>query len=337
MVSMWTIVKQRLIMLVFVIFGVSLITFLMTNVIPGDPARMIVGPRGSEETYQRIREQLGLNDPLLVQYFNYMKGIFTGDLGTSVRTQQPVLDDLIAFFPATLELVIYAFIFAIILGTVIGVLTAVKNNTKWDYIGRFFSITGVSFPVFLSGLIAIIIFYGKLGWLPGSGRLDFFIDPPRQITGMYTIDSLLTGNMEAFKNSLLHLIMPALILGYVQLSTITRQVRSSMLDVLNQEYIRTAKANGLSYWYLIIRYALRNALIPMITVVGVSFGMLLGGAVVTEIVFNWPGMGKYVVDSISFLDFPAIMGFTLLISIGYVLINLIVDLLYIVLDPRVRE
>ncbi len=334
---MWTIVKQRLIMLVFVIFGVSLITFLMTNVIPGDPARMIVGPRGSEETYQRIREQLGLNDPLLVQYFNYMKGIFSGDLGTSVRTQQPVLDDLIAFFPATLELVIFAFIFAIILGTFIGVLTAVKNNTKWDYIGRFFSITGVSLPVFLSGLIAIIIFYGKLGWLPGSGRLDFFIDPPRQITGMYTIDSLLTGNMEAFKNSLLHLIMPALILGYVQLSTITRQVRSSMLDVLNQEYIRTAKANGLSYWYLIIRYALRNALIPMITVVGVSFGMLLGGAVVTEIVFNWPGMGKYVVDSISFLDFPAIMGFTLLISIGYVLINLIVDLLYIVLDPRVRE
>ncbi|MBO8156989.1 MAG: ABC transporter permease [Bacillaceae bacterium] len=334
---MWPIIRNRLIMLVFVVFGVSFITFLMSNVIPGDPARMIVGPRGDQATYQRIREQLGLNDPLYVQYVDYMKGIFTGDLGTSIRTQQPVLDDLITYFPATLELVIYAFLFAIFFGVMIGVITAVKNNTKWDYIGRFFSITGVSLPVFLSGLIFIIIFYGKLGWFPGSGRIDLFMELPPRITGLYTVDSLLVGNFEAFKNSLWHLIMPSIILGYVQLSTIVRQVRSSMLDVLNQEYIRTAKANGLSEWFLIIRYALRNALIPVITVVGVSFGMLLGGAVVTEMIFNWPGMGKYVVESIGFLDFPAIMGFTLLISVGYVIINLIVDLLYIVLDPRVRE
>lgn len=334
---MLEIIKKRLVMLIFVIFGVSLITFIMTNIIPGDPARMIVGQRASQEAYQKIREQLGLDQPLIIQYFDYMKGLLHGNLGTSIRTQQPVLNDLIAFFPATLELVIYAFIFAIIFGVFLGVITAVKNNTKWDYIGRIISITGVSLPVFLSGLIVIIIFYGKLGWFPASGRLDLFVVPPPHITGLYTLDSLLVGQIETFKNSVWHLILPSIILGYVQLSTITRQVRSSMIEVLNEEYIRTAKANGLSHWFLIIRYALRNALMPTITVIGISFGMLLGGAVVTEIVFNWPGMGKYVVDSISNLDFPAIMGFTLLIAVGYVLINLIVDLLYLFLDPQIRE
>lgn len=309
----------------------------MTNIIPGDPARMMVGQHASQEAYQRIRDQLGLNKPLVVQYFDYMKGLVQGDLGTSIRTQQPVMKDLIAYFPATLELIIYAFIFAIIFGTLLGVLTAVKNNTKWDFFGRVFSITGVSVPVFLSGLIVIIVFYGKLGWLPASDRMDLFVDPPPRITGLYTIDSLVTGNFAAFKNALWHLLLPSIILGFVQMSTITRQVRSSMLEVLNEEYIRTAKANGLSNGFLIFRYALRNALIPTITVIGISIGSLLGGAVVTEIVFNWPGMGKYVVDSITNLDFPAIMGFTIFIAIGYVLINLIVDLLYIVLDPQIRE
>jgi len=332
-----TIIRNRLLMLVLVIFGVSLITFFMANVIPGDPARMMVGQHASQEAYERIREQLGLNKPLYVQYIDYMKGLVHGDLGTSIRTQQPVLNDLLAYFPATLELVIYAFIFAIIFGTLLGVLTAVKNNTKWDYIGRFISTTGVSVPVFLSGLVVIIIFYGKLGWFPASGRLDLFVEPPPRITGLYTVDSLLTGNFQCFANALWHLLLPSIILGYVQMSTITRQIRSSMIDVLNEEYIRTAKANGLSKGFLIFRYALRNALIPTVTVIGVSFGSLLGGAVVTETVFNWPGMEKYVVDSITNLDFPAIMGFTIFIAIGYVLINLIVDLLYIVLDPQIRE
>lgn len=333
---MWKIIKERLIMMVFVVFGVSIITFLMSNVIPGDPARMIVGQRASEETYQQIRQQMGLDDPLVVQYLSYIKGIFTGDLGTSIRTQQPVINDLVAYFPATLEIAFFAFLIAIFFGVILGVITAVYNNTKWDYIGRIFSIGGVSTPVFLSGLIVIIVFYGKLGWFPASGRIDLFVEAPTRITGFYTIDSLLTGQFDSFKNSLWHLILPSLILSYVQLSTITRQVRSSMIDVLNQEYIRTARANGLSHWFLIVRYALRNALIPTITVIGVSFGMLLGGAVVTEIVFNWPGMGKYVVDSIASLDFPAIMGFTIVIAVGYVIINLIVDLLYLVLDPQIR-
>jgi len=334
---MWNIIKKRLIMLIFVIFGVSLIMFLMTHVIPGDPARMIVGQRASQETYQRVREQLGLNDPLYVQYFHYLGQLAHLNLGTSIRTQQPVISDLLAYFPATLELIFYAFLFAIFFGVILGVITAVKNNTKYDYIGRIFSLTGVSVPVFLSGLAAIIIFYGKFGWFPASGRLDMFLNPPPRITGFYTIDSLLTGNFAVFKNAIWHLVMPATVLGLVQLSTIARQVRSSMIEVLNQEYIRTAHANGLPKWFLIIRYALRNALIPTVTVIGVMFGTLLGGAVVTETVFNWPGMGSYVVQSISSLDFPAIMGFTLVISVAYVLINLIVDLLYLFLDPQIRE
>ncbi|MFD1927880.1 ABC transporter permease [Sporosarcina siberiensis] len=334
---MLKVIKDRMIMLIFVVFGVSLITFTISNIIPGDAARMIVGQRASQETYEKVREQMGLNDPLFTQYFNYVKGLFKGDFGTSIRTQQPVMDDLLSYFPATLELVVFAFLIAIFFGVIIGVLTAVYNNTKIDYIGRIFSISGVSTPVFLSGLIVILIFYGKLGWFPSSGRFDLLMARPPTITGLYTIDSLLSGNFAAFKSAVWHLILPAVILSYVQLSTITRQVRSSMIDVLNQDYIRTARANGLSSWTLIIRYALRNSLIPTITVIGVSFGALLGGAVITEIVFNWPGMGKYVVDSIGNLDFPAIMGFTIFIAIGYVIINLIIDLLYLVLDPQIRE
>ncbi|MBP1948331.1 ABC transporter permease [Virgibacillus litoralis] len=334
---MLKVIKDRMIMLVFVVFGVSLITFLISNVIPGDPARMIVGQRASQETYQSIREQLGLNDPLIIQYFNYVKGLFTGDLGTSIRTQQPVLEDILSYLPATLELIIIAFMIAIFFGMIIGVFTGIYNNTMIDYIGRIFSISGVSTPIFLSGLIVIIIFYGQLDWLPSSGRLDLTMARPPTVTGFYTVDSLMVGNLETFRNAVSHIFLPALILSYVLLSTVTRQVRSSMIDVLNKEYIRTANANGLSKWTVNVRYALRNSLIPTITVIGVSFGSLLGGAVVTEIVFNWPGMGKYVVDSIGSLDFPAIMGFTIVIAIGYVLINLIVDLLYIFLDPQIRE
>jgi len=331
------IIVRRLSLLILVLFGVTLITFAMSHVIPGDPARMMVGQRASEETLQKVREDLGLDQPVWAQYLLYIRGLLSGDLGTSIRTQQPVISDLAAFFPATLELALYAFIIALLIGIPLGVISAVKQNTILDHIGRVFSIGGVSIPVFWSGIVAIIIFYAQLGWLPASGRLSIGLEINRTITGLYTIDSLLTGNWKIFKDSLWHLILPAITLSYVQLATITRQVRASMLEVLNQEYIRTARANGIEEWYLIIFYGLRNALKPTVTVVGLSFGSLLGGAVVTETIFAWPGMGKYVVDSIAFLDFPSIMGFTLIIAIGYVIINLIVDLLYMVLDPQVRE
>jgi len=331
------IILKRLSMLALVLVGVTMLTFFLSHVIPGDPARMMVGQRATEETLQEVRRQLGLDQPVWVQYFTYIQGLFAGDLGTSIRTQQPVSDDLLTFFPATLELALLAFVIAILFGVPIGILSAVKKDTMWDHAGRLFSIAGVSTPVFWSGLIGILIFYKFLGWLPSSGRLDLSVTPPLKLTGLYLLDSLLTLNWAAFKNSLLHLLLPAFTLAFAQLAIVTRQVRASMLEVLGQEYIRTALANGISGPVLLFRYALRNALIPTITVVGLSFGSLLGGAVVTETIFSWPGMGKYVVDSIAFLDFPAIMGFTFVISIGYVLINLLVDLTYYALNPEMKE
>lgn len=331
------IIAKRLSLVVFVLFGVTLTTFLMSHVIPGDPASMMVGQRANEETLQEVRRQLGLDQPIWVQYFTYMKGLFTGDFGMSIRTQKPVIDDLIAFFPATLELAFFAFLLAIAIGIPIGIQSAVKKDTAWDHSGRLFSIAGVSTPVFWSGLVGILLFYKFLGWLPSGGRLDLAVTAPTKITGLYVLDSLLTGNWAALKNSVWHLILPTMILSYAQLAIISRQVRASMLEVLGQEYIRTALANGISGTALLFRYALRNALIPTITVVGLSFGSLLGGAVVTETIFGWPGMGKYVVDSIAFLDFPAMMGFTFVIAVGYVVINLLVDIMYYILNPQIKQ
>ncbi|MGG3383751.1 ABC transporter permease [Heyndrickxia faecalis] len=334
---MQKIILKRLGFLVFVVFGVTLISFILSHVIPGDPASMMAGQRASKETVQSIREQLGLDQPLWIQYADYIRQLATGDFGISIRTHQPVLDDLLTYFPATLELAVAAFAIAILIGIPLGVISALKKNTFWDHFSRIFSISGVSIPVFWSGLVVILIFYGYLGWFPANGRIDDNINPPTHTTGFYILDSLLTGDTIALFSSVKHIFLPALVLSFAQLAIITRQVRASMLEVMSQEYIRTAVANGIHGRLLIISYALRNALIPTITVIGTSFGSLLGGAVVTETVFGWPGMGKFVVDSIAYLDFPAIMGFTILISIGYVLINLIVDLLYGLLNPQIRE
>lgn len=331
------IIIKRFFLLILVLIGVTIITFALTHIVPGDPARMIVGQRASQETLERVREDLGLNKPLWIQYLIYMKGLLSGDLGTSIRTQQPVTSDIAVFFPATLELALVAFSIALIVGIPLGVLSSIKQNTMVDHLSRMFSIGGVSIPVFWSGIVGILIFYSKLGWVPASGRLSLNLQMDSSINGLYIFDSMIKGNWEILKDSIHHIILPAIVLSYAQLAIITRQVRSSMLEVLNKDYIRTARANGIEEWYLIIFYGLRNALIPTITVVGLSFGMLLGGAVVTETVFAWPGMGKYVVDSIAFLDFPAIMGFTIVIVLGYTIINLMVDLLYMALDPQIRE
>ena len=330
-------VLHRLAFLIFVVFGVTLITFLLSHVIPGDPAGMMAGQHASSAAVARIRHQLGLDQPIWAQYVDYIKDLLAGNFGTSIRTQNPVLSDLENYFPATLELIIVAFAFAIIIGVPLGILAAVKKDSFWDHASRLFSISGVSIPVFFSGLLVILVFYGYLNWLPSGGRIDTGVHAPTHITGFYILDSLLSGDVIALKSSIHHLLLPALVLSYAQLAIVTRQIRASMLEVLSKDYIRTAVANGIHGYFLLVRYALRNALIPTITVIGTSFGSLLGGAVVTETVFDWPGMGKYVVDSIAYLDFPAIMGFTLIISVGYVFINLIVDLAYYLLNPQMRE
>ena len=266
-----------------------------------------------------------------------MSDLLHGDLGTSIRTSRPVLEDLKAFFPATLELAVAALLLSVLVGVPLGVLSAVYHNRAIDQIARTLAVTGISTPAFWLGLGLIVLFYGQLGWLPGSGRLDEGLEPPRTITGFYLIDSLLAGDIPLFLNALEHLILPAVTLGFVNLGVVARQIRSAMLDQLGEDYIRTARAYGLSRWAVILRHALPNALIPSITVLGLTLGDLLYGAVLTETVFAWPGMGAYVVKSIQSLDFPAVMGFAILVSFIYVLLNMLIDLLYRVVDPRIGE
>lgn len=331
------IIIKRLLGLILVVLGVSIITFIISHLIPGDPARLIAGDRATEEIVANIRHTLGLDQPLYVQYWRYLTGLFHGDLGMSIRTSRPVLEDLVTFFPATIELALVALFFATLIGIPFGVLSAVYRNKFIDQIVRTISVAGISTPAFWLGLSLIVLFYGKLHFLPGSGRLPEGITPPKTISGLYILDSLLTGNRVALVNSLKHIILPAFTLGFVHLGVVARQIRSSMLEQLNEDYIRTSRANGLAKWAVILRHALPNALIPSVTVLGLAMGDLLYGAVLTETVFAWPGMGAYVVNSIQALDFPAVMGFAVLVSFAYVLVNLGVDLLYMLIDPRIRE
>ncbi|MCS3471910.1 peptide/nickel transport system permease protein [Pseudomonas sp. JUb42] len=331
------ILRKRLAGLLLVVVGVSLITFAISHLIPGDPARLIAGDRASDAIVANIRHNLGLDLPLYQQYGRYMLDLLHGDLGTSIRTSRPVLEDLQAFFPATLELALTALLLSILIGVPLGVLSAVYQNRAIDQFARTLAVTGISTPTFWLGLGLIVLFYGHLNWLPGSGRIDEGMDAPSRITGFYLIDSLLAGNREQFVSSLQHLILPAVTLAFVNLGVVARQIRSAMLDQLGEDYIRTARAYGLSRWAVILRHALPNALIPSVTVLGLILGDLLYGAVLTEAVFAWPGMGAYVIKSVQSLDFPAVMGFAIVVSFIYVLLNMVIDLLYRLIDPRIGE
>ncbi len=332
--TFWSIIRQRCWGLVVVMIGVCVITFIISHLIPGDPARLLAGDRGSDEIVRHIRHQLGLDQPLYRQFIHYISDLLHGDFGISIRTGRPVGEDLRAYFPATLELALTAMILAIVIGVPLGVLSAVYANRWLDHLVRLLAISGISTPAFWLGLGVIILFYGRLNWLPGGGRLDDWLDPPRHITGFYVLDALLTGNREVLANCLQHLILPSFTLAFVHLGIVARQIRSAMLEQLGEDYIRTARANGLSAMRVVLGHALPNALIPSVTILGLALGDLLYGAVLTETVFAWPGMGAYVVDSIQALDFPAVMGFAVVVSFAYVLVNLVVDLLYLWIDPR---
>jgi peptide/nickel transport system permease protein len=335
--SWLSVVRRRLASLVLVVVGVSLITFAISHLVPGDPARLVAGDRATPEIVAHIRSQLGLDLPLPQQYLRYMGQLLHGDLGTSIRTHRPVIDDIAAFFPATLELALVALILATVAGIPLGVLSAVYRNRWIDHGARTLAVAGISTPAFWLGLGLIVIFYGKLGWFPGGGRLDQGMAPPPHLTGLYLIDAAVAGDWTVWRSALRHMVLPALTLGFVHLGVVARQVRSSMLEQLGEDYIRTARAYGLSSWTVVVRHALPNALIPSVTVLGLALGDLLYGAVLTETVFGWPGMGAYVVDSIQALDFPAVMGFAVVVSFAYVVLNLLVDLLYRRLDPRITE
>lgn len=329
-------VFRRLCYTIPVLLGVTLLVFIISHAIPGDPARMMAGQKASREAVENIRRSLGLDRPLPEQYLHYLVGLTRGDLGKSIRNQRPVLDDLRDFFPATFELTCVSMLFCIGAGLPLGIISAIRRNRAIDHAARVFSVVGVSMPVFWLGLMLLLLFYRSLGWLPGSGRLDMALDPPPQVTGMYLIDTLVQGSWEKFTNAAAHMLLPAFCLSYVYLAIITRIARSSMISAMGQEFITTARANGIAEAVVILKHGLKNALVPTVTITGLSIGELLGGAILTETIFDWPGMGKYVVDSVGFLDFPAIMGFTLLVSLIYVIVNLLVDVLYAFLDPQIR-
>ena len=329
-------ILRRLLLLVPVLLGISVLTFVLSHVMPGDPARLIAGPHAGEAQVAATRRAFGLDKPLWTQYGVYMAGLARGDLGVALHTQRPVSSDLRAFFPATLELALAAMILAIVVGVPLGTLAAAHRNRAIDHLTRVLALGGVSMPIFWVALLLQILFYYRLGWFPSDGRLDNGLAPPPSITGLYTVDALLTGHVNLFINALWHLALPAVVLSFGAVAVIMRMTRSSLLEVLGRQYIRTAKAKGLGYWRVVLRHGLRNALLPTITVLGLQFGYLLGGTVLVEYIFSWPGIGLYTAQSIVSSDYPAIMGVTALIAFLYVLVNLLVDVCYAAINPRIR-
>ena len=322
-------------MLIPVLFGVSLIVFFLMRVCAPDPAPIVLGQHATQESMDAWREANGLNDPIVVQYIDFIKGALTGDLGTSYFTKAPVTEEIMARFPATVELALVAIVLASLFGVSIGVVSAVKKNSIFDNGGMLLSLVGVSIPIFWLGIMLIILFSGIMHWLPSSGRIDPALRPDT-ITGFMLIDCLLQGDMKAFKDAAIHMVLPAITLSLYSMAIIARMTRSSMLDTLKQDYIRTAKAKGITDSKVDIKHALRNALMPIVTVIGLQLGSLLGGAVLTESVYSWPGLGNYTVQCIMKSDFPVIQGVVLLIAVIFVLMNLLVDVLYAFLDPRIK-
>lgn len=317
--------------------GLTGITFVIGRLMPNDPALAIVGDRASEEVYQAMRIKLGLDQPIWEQYLRYIGQLLEGDFGTSIMTARPVLDDIIRFFPATLELATVATLMGVFIGIPLGVYAAV-NQGRWpDHLVRVVSLFGYSMPVFWLGMVGLLIFYAKLDWVAGPGRLDvFYADIVTDRTGIILIDAALDGEWEIFRNAFDHLILPASILGAYSLAYIARMTRSFMLDQLGQEYILTARVKGVSERAVIWRHAFRNVLVQLITVIGLAYASLLEGSVLTETVFAWPGIGQYITNSLFNNDMNAVLGGTIVVGVCFVGINMLSDLLYRLVDPRVR-
>lgn len=322
--------------LVFVLAGVSVITFALTQLVPVDPAAAALGQNARDEQIEAFRQRYGLDRPPVEQYFTYVGRLLRGDLGLSIRTRRPVADDLRDYLPATLELALAAMLVALLVGVSLGVLAAVRRNSSLDAAARAFALIGGSLPIFFLALLLLAVFYSRLRWLPGPGRIDPLLTPPPRVTGMYTLDSIFAGDWPAFRSSVSHLVLPAATLGYASAAVLLRMTRSAMLEVLGQDYIRTARSKGLRERAVLLQHALRNAMIPVLTTIGIVFGGLLGGAVLTETIFAWPGLGRYATASAVSLDFPAVMGVTLVAAVVYPTVNLLVDLGYHAIDPRVR-
>jgi peptide/nickel transport system permease protein len=318
-----------------VLLGVSIIVFFMVRAIPGDPAQILLGQNATQEQVAQLRTQMGLDKPAPVQYLVFLRDAFTGDLGESIVTGRPVTVELMARLPATLELTAFAMFIAVLVGVPVGVISAVKQYSILDKITSVLALTGISMPIFWLAMILVVIFTVELGLLPFPGRLSSETTITA-ITGMVLVDSLLTFNFAGFWDGLKHLILPAVALGTIPMAVVTRMTRSSMLEVMNEDYVRTARAKGVVPWRVVFKHALRNAMLPTVTVIGLQVGLLMGGAIITETIFAWPGVGQIAYDSINRRDYAMIQGVVLYGALLFVLVNLVVDILYAILDPRVR-
>ncbi len=307
----------------------------MVRAIPGDPAQILLGQNATQEQVAQLRAQMGLDKPAPVQYVVFLKDAFTGDLGNSIVTGRPVIAELMARLPATLELTAFAMLIAILVGVPVGVISAVRQYSILDKITSVLALTGISMPIFWLAMILVVIFTVELRLLPFPGRLSSGVSI-QAITGLVLVDSLLTGNFSAFWDGLKHLILPAVALGTIPMAVIMRMTRSSMLEVMNEDYVRTARAKGVVPWRVVFKHALRNAMLPTVTVIGLQVGLLMGGAIITETIFAWPGVGQIAYDSINRRDYAMIQGVVLYGALLFVLVNLVVDILYAILDPRVR-
>ena len=333
---MWMFLTKRLLLVLLTLVGLTVVVFVVSHVTPGDPARLAAGPDASQEQIDLIGKEFGLDRSLPVQYAIYLKGVLQGSFGRSIRTRHDVADDIRAFLPATLELVFFTMVLAVVLGILFGILAATYRDAWLDHLLRLFSIGGVAMPMFWLALMLQLLLALKFNLLPSGGRLGLATLPPATITGFFLADALLAGNWVAFGDALAHLVMPALVLSSPSLAAVTRMMRADMLDTTSKEYVVNARANGLPERLIVAKYVLKNAFIPTLTLIGLRYGWMLGGTVLVETVFDWPGIGLYAVQSSVAADFMPVMAVTLVIGLNFALANLIVDLLYGVLDPRVR-
>jgi peptide/nickel transport system permease protein len=322
--------------MVVVLFGVMTIIFFISHVIPADPVAAMLGGQAPPELIEEVRAKWNLDKPLYEQYGIYVWRLFHGDFGISISTRKPVGSDLVHFFPATFELATTATLLSIIFGVLLGIISAVKRGGLTDHLSRIFALSGISMPVFWLALLMLLLFYYRLGWLPGAGQLPYFMTRPPRVTGMITLDSLIAGRLDAFVSALTHLIMPAVVLSFFGIAAISRITRSSMLDVLREDYINTSRAKGLREGVVVMKHALKNAMLPIVTIIGITYGRLLEGSVITETIFAWPGLGRYATNAFLSIDFPAVVGATMLIALLYALSNLAVDILYAYLNPKIR-
>jgi len=330
-------VLRRVALIVPTFIGVTLLAFALIHLIPGDPVENVSGERGMDPARRaRLLHEFGLDRPLPVQYASYVAQVLHGDLGSSLTTHDSVAGEFKTLFPATIELALFALLFALVVGLPAGVLAAVKRNTVADYAVIGVSLTGYSMPIFWWALLLILFFSVQLGWTPVSGRIAVQYDIPA-VTGFMLIDTLRAGDPGAFRSALSHLILPTIVLGTIPLAVIARMTRSAMLEVLREDYVRAARAKGLPRWRVIVVHALRNALIPVVTVVGLQVGLLLSGAILTETIFSWPGVGNWLIHGVQSRDYPVVQGGILLIAAIVIAVNLVVDMLYGVVNPRIRH